>query len=221
MQIRSLPVIKYETLAQRFESIISHTYHDTKGISTLSVLPKNGSRLEPDIYSFDKDVLISRDVLLKTKDGGAKHVFTSFYNNGLITTIREVNNALKKDIEIIIDKTIIPLSQIRKGRKNALVNNVKNKITNKKVDETIPVTIIKKTIKLGELEEPKFEYNIFANGQNKDSVRIVSNEDTTYVIARNEKGEQVFDVGKIEKPYKKSNLNKIFDWFINENNGFQ
>lgn len=219
MQIRQIPIITYETLASRFKNITTHSFHDPKGISIIHTKPKGFTRLDQDIYTFDKDILISRDILIKTKNGEKKQIFTSFYKNGITTTIKETNKELQKLIATTIDKTIVPLSQIRKKQSGSFLIGLKNKISNKKIDGTIPVTIIKKETKIEDMV-PHTEYNIFAHGKT-DSIRIKSDDQTTYVTAKNKHGEQTFDLGQIKNPHDPKILNKLFNWFINENNGFQ
>lgn len=219
MQIREFPVITYQKLARKFKDITVSSYHSPNGISVLHVMPKNGSRVEPDIFTFEKDVLITSDVALKTKDGGAKQVFTNFFTNGMNTIIREVNPNLRKEVETVIDRTIIPLSHIRKSRKGGGVAALKDKMLGHKVDETIPVTITKKTVSVNEMP-PTTQFNIIAIGQ-KDSVQMISDSESTHLIAKGRWGEARYNLDEFKNPQKKSNLNKIFDWFIKENKGMQ
>lgn len=219
MQVRELPIITYQTLARKFKDTTVAAQHSPKGISILHVMPKNGSRLEPDIYTFDKDVLITSDVMLRTKSGTAKQIFTNYFTNGVNMIIREINHNLHKEVETTIDKTIIPLSDIRKSRKGGGVAALMDKASGRKVDGTIPVSITKKEVVVNE-EPISTHYNIFANGQ-RDSVRIVSDNNLTKVIASGKWGKHTFDLGEVQNPQKKSSLNHIFDWFVKENNGLE
>ena len=216
MQIRQLPVITYETLAKKFKNITVSSYHDAKGISVLHVLPKNGARIEPDIFTFENDILITSDVALKTKDGKIRQIFTNFYNNGVKTNIKEFAENFK---ETIIDKTIIPLAQIRKTRKGSYAKDLSEKARGYKIDGTIPVSITKKEVITDEVPT-SIQYTVSAKGE-KNSLRLISEDKATRVVVKGDYGVASFDLGDVENPQKKSYLNEIFDWFIKEHKGMQ
>lgn len=157
--------------------------------------------------------------MIKTKDGTIKQIFRSFNKNKTVTIVREVNQALKKDIETTYERTTMTLGKIRKARSYKIVNDLWNKMTGRKVDNNIPVVIVKKETRLGE-SIPTKEYDICASGQ-ESSLRIYSNDESTWVVAANKDGVESFDLGKIKNPQKNSVLNQIFNWFIKENKGFQ
>jgi len=219
MQIRQLVPITYEALAKKFKSTTVAAQHCPKGISILHVMPKNGSRLEPDIYAFEYDVLITRDVLLKTKDGGIKHIFTNFYNNGINTVVKEKNEALGKFIRTTYDKTILPLKEIRNKRKGGVAADAMDKMTGKKVDLTIPVTIMKTETKVAGTPA-QTTYNVLINGE-KDRLRITGNDDSVYLFAKGNGFEKWYDLGAYGKPNKASTINRLVSWFVDANKSLQ
>ncbi len=219
MQIKQLASITYETLAKRYKSTTVASQHIPNGISVLYVMPQKGSRLEPDLYSFEKDILISRDVLLKTKNGGVKHIFTNFFNNGINTVIKEKNGETGQLTKTIYDKTIFPLKEIRNKRKGGVAADAMDKVTGKKIDLTIPVTIMKTETKVAGGQAQEY-YNILLNGQ-KDKLRIVGNENDVWLFARGNGFEQWYNLGAYGKPQKASTINKLVDWFLAANKSLQ
>lgn len=219
MQIRQLATVTYETLAKRYKSTTVASQHIPNGISVLYVMPKKSTRLEPDMYAFEKDVLISRDVLLKTKNGDIKHIFTNFYNNGINTVVRKKNELTGEFEKTVYDKTIYSLKEIRNRRKGGVAADALDKMTGKKVDMSIPVTIIKTEMKTSG-SPVQTNYNVLINGE-KDRLRITGNENSVQVFAKGNGFAQWYDFGAYGKPQKASTINKILSWFIGANKGMQ
>ena len=218
MSVNKLANLSYGVLENQLKNI-AHKFHEPKGFSQIHVVPKRSSLLEDTIYTFENDVLITKDVISKTKDGGARHIFTNFFANGTTTTIKEINEDLQKYVKTTYDKTIVPLSYIlNKGKNNALLNIV-DKAQGLKVDKNLPVTIIKKEIKV-KGQDPKIERNIFIKGENQ-ALRIKSVDNKVLVYTKNGKKAQTYDFGQYGDLKKSTTINSIISWFMKENNGLQ
>lgn len=215
MQLTKLATTSYDAIASRFKSKTVTSHHCPNGISVIHVMPKKYSCVEPDVYSFEKDKLISKDMLRRTKDGGIRHIFTSFYNNKTVTTIKETNEALQRAIKTTYEKTRYSLGEFQKTNKT----KIKDRQAEKNINTNIPVTVLKKEIK--EAGKPRETYyDILING-NRDKLRIVGKENDFYVLAKTPDYQQWYNFSAFGEPQTSSTINEIFSWFFKANKGMQ
>ena len=219
MNANRLANLSYSALERRFAKITTHKYHDVNGLSQIHVMPKRSSQLEETIYTFEKDALITKDAILRTKDGGVRHIFTNFNKNGTITTIKEINDNLQKYIKTTYEKSVVPLSSILSKRKNNAIKTIAGKMHGEKINKDISVTILRKERKI-KGQPAQVEYNILAKGD-KQSVKMLGDGENVYLCADNGTEKYSYDLAQFGDLKKDETLNAIFNWFIKNNNGFQ
>ena len=215
MNVNKLVNLSYDVLEHQLKNTV-HKFHDPKGFSQIHVCPKKSSLLEDTIYTFEKDTLITKDIMYKTKDGGTRNIFTNFFENGTTTTIKEINERLQKYVKTTYDKTIVPLSYILNKRKNNTLLNIVDKAQGVKIDKNLPVTIIKKEIKTKGLPT-QIERNVLIKGK-KQTLRIHSTDNQVFVYTKNGNNAKTYDFGRYGDLKKSRTLNSIINWFIKENN---
>ncbi len=226
MHIKKLADISYETLAKRYKNISKSTFQSKQvKIDIVQVNPTNGksSRLTSDLYIFENDKLITRDVTLKTKDGGVKKIETEVYNNGHCTTIEETNNKFSYTLKTTYDKIITTIGEIRKNREFNTILGLWDKLKGKKTDKNIPVSIIEKTTnKIEEYGYQVPQYNVLIKGKN-NSIRIDGNEASGIATYKDKKGKITDLLGLVGagSPDEYKVLNDVINYFTKKYKDFQ